>query len=163
MARLSASCPTLNEQAGDVEVIGGSLGSSPIRHLPARKGSGGYTRTPFATWYCFNFVSFARNSRLAVGPRDEPAPAKIVVGAGGLVGHEGEIENAPAKVSYNCAFGVWGRHTNSRRFALCRCERKEGSGEGVVVRPAHCMKSLANTAPTLCSAGERGLLFVAFR
>ncbi|KAF5307544.1 hypothetical protein FQR65_LT06900 [Abscondita terminalis] len=40
VARLSASCPTLNEQVLDVDIIGGSLGSSPIHQPPSRKGSG---------------------------------------------------------------------------------------------------------------------------
>lgn len=40
MARLSASCPVLNEMTPDLEHIGGSLGSSPLHQPPSRKGSG---------------------------------------------------------------------------------------------------------------------------
>ncbi|XP_074037306.1 rho guanine nucleotide exchange factor 18 cysts isoform X3 [Leptinotarsa decemlineata] len=40
MARLSASCPVLNETAQDLDLISGSLGSSPLHQPPSRKGSG---------------------------------------------------------------------------------------------------------------------------
>ncbi|XP_072387659.1 uncharacterized protein cyst isoform X2 [Diabrotica undecimpunctata] len=40
VARLSASCPALNEAIPDVDIIGGSLGSSPLHQPPSRKGSG---------------------------------------------------------------------------------------------------------------------------
>ncbi|KAF2903864.1 hypothetical protein ILUMI_02307, partial [Ignelater luminosus] len=40
VARLSASCPTLNEQASEPDILGGSLGSSPIHQPASRKGSG---------------------------------------------------------------------------------------------------------------------------
>ncbi|XP_018579324.1 rho guanine nucleotide exchange factor 18 isoform X1 [Anoplophora glabripennis] len=40
VARLSASCPVLNETIQDLDVIGGSLGSSPLHQPPSRKGSG---------------------------------------------------------------------------------------------------------------------------
>lgn len=40
VARLSASCPVLNEAAVDLEALGGSLGSSPLHQPPSRKGSG---------------------------------------------------------------------------------------------------------------------------
>lgn len=40
VARLSASCPVLNEMAPDMENVGGSLGSSPLHQPPSRKGSG---------------------------------------------------------------------------------------------------------------------------
>ncbi|XP_022911930.1 rho guanine nucleotide exchange factor 18 isoform X3 [Onthophagus taurus] len=40
VARLSASCPVLNEAVPELEVLGGSLGSSPLHQLPSRKGSG---------------------------------------------------------------------------------------------------------------------------
>ncbi|XP_056645208.1 rho guanine nucleotide exchange factor 18 isoform X6 [Diorhabda sublineata] len=39
VARLSASCPALNEAISEVDVIGGSLGSSPLHLPPSRKGS----------------------------------------------------------------------------------------------------------------------------
>ncbi|XP_049818180.1 rho guanine nucleotide exchange factor 18 isoform X1 [Aethina tumida] len=40
VARLSASCPVLNEAPLDSEILGGSLGSSPLHQPPSRKGSG---------------------------------------------------------------------------------------------------------------------------
>lgn len=40
VARLSASCPALNEAPVELEVLGGSLGSSPLHQSPSRKGSG---------------------------------------------------------------------------------------------------------------------------
>lgn len=40
VARLSASCPVLNEAVTELEVLGGSLGSSPLHQPPSRKGSG---------------------------------------------------------------------------------------------------------------------------
>ncbi|XP_031327224.1 rho guanine nucleotide exchange factor 18 isoform X1 [Photinus pyralis] len=40
VARLSASCPALNEQVPELDIVGGSLGSSPIHQPPSRKGSG---------------------------------------------------------------------------------------------------------------------------
>lgn len=40
VARLSASCPVLNEAAIELEGLGGSLGSSPLHQPPSRKGSG---------------------------------------------------------------------------------------------------------------------------
>ncbi|CAG9821076.1 unnamed protein product [Phaedon cochleariae] len=40
VARLSASCPSLNESAQELDFIGGSLGSSPLHQPPSRKGSG---------------------------------------------------------------------------------------------------------------------------
>ncbi|CAH0551320.1 unnamed protein product [Brassicogethes aeneus] len=40
VARLSASCPVLNEMALDPEALVGSLGSSPLHQSPSRKGSG---------------------------------------------------------------------------------------------------------------------------
>lgn len=40
VARLSASCPTLNEAVQEIDVIGGSLGSSPLHQPRSRKGSG---------------------------------------------------------------------------------------------------------------------------
>lgn len=43
VARLSASCPVLNETTTDLENIGGSLGSSPLHQPPSRKGSGKYS------------------------------------------------------------------------------------------------------------------------
>lgn len=39
-ARISASCPVLNETVPEVETLGGSLGSSPRHQPPSRKGSG---------------------------------------------------------------------------------------------------------------------------
>jgi hypothetical protein len=39
-ARLSASCPALNEAIADLDLLGGSLGSSPLHQPPSRKGSG---------------------------------------------------------------------------------------------------------------------------
>ncbi|XP_076268316.1 rho guanine nucleotide exchange factor 18 cysts isoform X3 [Rhynchophorus ferrugineus] len=40
VARLSASCPILNEAGQEPEILGGSLGSSPLHQPPSRKGSG---------------------------------------------------------------------------------------------------------------------------
>ncbi|XP_030746560.1 rho guanine nucleotide exchange factor 2-like isoform X2 [Sitophilus oryzae] len=40
VARLSASCPVLNEAGQEPETLGGSLGSSPLHQPPSRKGSG---------------------------------------------------------------------------------------------------------------------------
>lgn len=40
MARLSSSCPVLNEAGHEPEAFGGSLGSSPLHQPPSRKGSG---------------------------------------------------------------------------------------------------------------------------
>lgn len=40
VARLSASCPTLNEAVQEPDALGGSLGSSPLHQPPSRKGSG---------------------------------------------------------------------------------------------------------------------------
>ncbi|KAK9746024.1 PH domain [Popillia japonica] len=40
VARLSASCPALNEAVPELEVLGGSLGSSPLHQPSSRKGSG---------------------------------------------------------------------------------------------------------------------------
>lgn len=42
VARLSASCPALNEAVPEIEILGGSLGSSPLHQPPSRKGSGQY-------------------------------------------------------------------------------------------------------------------------
>ncbi|XP_065167145.1 rho guanine nucleotide exchange factor 18 isoform X2 [Atheta coriaria] len=39
VARLSASCPTLNEAVPELETLGGSLGSSPLHQPTSRKGS----------------------------------------------------------------------------------------------------------------------------
>lgn len=41
-ARLSASCPVLNEIVPELDLLGGSLGSSPRHQPPSRKGSGMY-------------------------------------------------------------------------------------------------------------------------
>lgn len=40
VARLSASCPVLNEAVPELDALGGSLGSSPLHQPPSRKGSG---------------------------------------------------------------------------------------------------------------------------
>lgn len=40
MGRLSSSCPTLNEANQDMDLLGGSLGSSPVHQNSNRKGSG---------------------------------------------------------------------------------------------------------------------------
>ncbi|XP_066155730.1 rho guanine nucleotide exchange factor 18 isoform X2 [Euwallacea fornicatus] len=40
VARLSSSCPVLNEAGHEPETFGGSLGSSPLHLPPSRKGSG---------------------------------------------------------------------------------------------------------------------------
>ncbi|ENN72011.1 hypothetical protein D910_08682 [Dendroctonus ponderosae] len=40
VARLSASCPALNEAGQEPDAFGGSLGSSPLHQPPSRKGSG---------------------------------------------------------------------------------------------------------------------------
>ncbi|KRT86542.1 hypothetical protein AMK59_363, partial [Oryctes borbonicus] len=40
VARLSASCPALNEAVPELEVLGGSLGFSPLHQPSSRKGSG---------------------------------------------------------------------------------------------------------------------------
>ncbi|CAH1109775.1 unnamed protein product [Psylliodes chrysocephalus] len=39
VARLSSSCPALNEAVPDLDMISGSLGSSPLHQPPSRKGS----------------------------------------------------------------------------------------------------------------------------
>ncbi|CAH1126288.1 unnamed protein product [Ceutorhynchus assimilis] len=40
VARLSSSCPVLNEAGHEPDAFGGSLGSSPLHQPPSRKGSG---------------------------------------------------------------------------------------------------------------------------
>lgn len=67
-ARISASCPVLNETVPEMETLGGSLGSSPRHQAPSRKGSGTFDLSESLLSHlnrsCNKFIS--RYTRLVV-------------------------------------------------------------------------------------------------